>query len=64
MKNTLRFVAAALLLAACVSAAAPAPAAPAISTTLSQDGPAPVPLCDPQNPKCQMPAAPGSSAHR
>jgi len=61
MKNSLRFLAAALLLAACVSAAAPAPP---ISTTLSQEGPSPVPLCDPQNPKCQMPAAPGSSSQR
>jgi hypothetical protein len=61
MKNLVRIVTATLLLAACISAAAPAPP---ISTTLSQEGPSPVPLCDPQNPKCQMPAAPGSSSQR
>lgn len=51
MKNFLRFLTAILLLAACIAAAAPAP--PPISTTLSQEGPAPVPLCDPRVQKCR-----------
>lgn len=58
MKKTLRILTATLLLAACVSAAAPAKTngLPGL-----QAGPSPVPLCDPSDPKCQMPVAP---AHR
>ena len=64
MKNLIRILGATMLLAACLSAAAPAPAPPPISTTLSQDGPAPVPLCDPRITNCKMPSARGSSSHR
>ena len=60
MKNSLRILTAMLLLAACVSAAAPA-------TTNSkqgfQEGPAPVPLCDPSNPKCKLPIPTEAPAH-
>lgn len=55
MKKTLRLIAAALLLAASVSAAY------SKSTVTISEGPSPVPLCDPSNPKCQLPVAP---AHR
>lgn len=45
----LRILTAMLLLAACVTAAAPAP----VNTkTGFQEGPAPVPLCDPKVKKC------------
>jgi hypothetical protein len=64
MKNLIRILTATLLLAACVSAAAPASTPPPISTTLSQEGPSPVPWCDPRVQKCTMPMAPDSSAHR
>jgi hypothetical protein len=49
MKKTLRFVAATLLLAASVSAAY------SKSMLGLSEGPAPVPLCDPRDPKCKMP---------
>ena len=49
MKKTLRIVAAALLLAASVSAAY------SKSTMGLSEGPAPVPLCDPADPKCKKP---------
>lgn len=52
MKNTLRFVTAVLLLAACVAAAAPAVSHAQLGV---QSSPSPVPLCDPNNPKCQLP---------
>ena len=62
MKNFLRILTATLLLAACVSAAAPATTNGQIGL---QDGPSPVPLCDPRNPKCQLPVAPTAApAHR
>lgn len=49
MKKLIRILTATLLLAACILAAAPAP----VSTkTGFQDGPAPVPLCDPRLKKC------------
>ena len=52
MKNFLRILTATLLLAACVSSAAPA------STNTKQglqDGPSPVPLCDPNSGHCKLP---------
>ena len=49
MKNLLRILIATLLLAACVTAAAPAPASKGPGF---QEGPAPVPLCDPRLRKC------------
>jgi hypothetical protein len=60
MKNLIRILTATLLLAACVSAAAPA------STTIKQglqQGPSPVPLCNP-SPNCQMPVSPEAPAQR
>ena len=62
MKNLIRILTATLLLAACVSAAAPAKTngLPGL-----QDGPSPVPLCEPGGPKkCPMPASPEAPAHR
>jgi hypothetical protein len=63
MKNLIRILTATLLLAACVSAAAPGSANAKMGL---QEGPAPVPLCDPTvNKKCQMPEAPSAApAHR
>ena len=62
MKNLVRIVTATLLLAACVAAAAPATNNAQMGM---QSGPSPVPLCDPQNPKCQLPMAPAAApAHR
>ena len=52
MKNLIRILTATLLLAACVAAAAPATNN---TQTGLQSSPSPVPLCDPSNPKCQMP---------
>ena len=63
MKKTLRVVTATLLLAACVAAASPA----TIKAQMGlQEGPSPVPLCDPNGPKkCQLPVAPSAApAHR
>jgi hypothetical protein len=60
MKNLLRILTATLLLAACVSAAAPA------TTNTKQgfsEGPAPVPLCDPSDPKCKKPIPEVAPAH-
>ena len=54
MKKTLRIVAATLLLAASVSAAY------SKSTLGFSEGPAPVPLCDPSEPKCKLPIPPGN----
>jgi hypothetical protein len=59
MKKLIRILTATLLLAACVAAAAPAITNGQMGL---QEGPAPVPLCDPRNPKCQMPVAPASAA--
>ena len=60
MKNFLRILTATLLLAACVSAAAPA----TINTKQGlQEGPAPVPLCDPRIKKCTLPTSPAAPAH-
>jgi hypothetical protein len=59
MKKTLRYVAAALLLAASVSGAY------SKSTMGLSEGPSPVPLCDPTiNKKCPMPASPTTPDHR
>ena len=62
MKKLIRVVTATLLLAACVAAAAPG----TTGTLVLQEGPSPVPLCDPtKNPKCPMPVAPSAApAHR
>ena len=57
MKKLIRIVTATLLLAACVAAASPD-----TGTLVLQDGPSPVPLCDPRNPKCQMPLERPSAA--
>jgi hypothetical protein len=55
MKNYLRVLTAALLLAACITAAAPG----TVNAKQGfQEGPAPVPLCDPNDPKCKMPIPP------
>jgi hypothetical protein len=59
MKKLLRIVAATLLLAACVASAAPATTKAQMGL---QEGPSPVPLCDPSSPKCKMLAAPASAA--
>ena len=62
MKNLIRILTATLLLAACVAAAAPATTKAQMGL---QEGPAPVPLCDPSRPKCQRPVAPSAApAHR
>ncbi len=62
MKKTLRVLTATLLLAACVAAAAPATNNAPMGL---QSSPSPVPLCDPSNPRCQMPMAPAAApAHR
>ena len=61
MKKLIRILTATLLLAACVAAAAPARTSTKQGFT---EGPAPVPLCDPNSPKCKIPAAPDTSAHR
>ena len=62
MKKLIRVLTATLLLAACFAAASPATTK---AQTGLQEGPAPVPLCDPRNPKCQMPMAPSAApAHR
>ena len=58
MKRLIRIVTATLLLAACVAAAAPG----TTGTLVLQEGPSPVPLCDPRNPKCQMPLEKPSAA--
>lgn len=52
MKNLIRILTATLLLAACVAAAAPATNNAPMGL---QSSPSPVPLCDPSNPKCQLP---------
>lgn len=49
MKSLIRILTALLLLAACVTAAAPAPTS---TKPGFQEGPAPVPLCDPRVKKC------------
>ena len=60
MKKLIRILTATLLLAACVAAASPA----TIKAQMGlQEGPSPVPLCDPKNPKCQMPLAAPPSTH-
>ncbi|MGH9492274.1 MAG: hypothetical protein ACRD2K_02125 [Terriglobales bacterium] len=60
MKTFLRIMTATLLLAACVSAAAPA----RINTKQGlQEGPSPVPLCDPSDPKCKKPIPTEAPAH-
>lgn len=62
MKKLIRILTAMLLLAACVAAAAPTRTSTKQGFT---EGPSPVPLCDPNTKKCQMPiAAPDTSAHR
>jgi hypothetical protein len=59
MKKLIRILTATLLLAACVAAASPA----SIRAEMGlQEGPSPVPLCDPRNPKCTMPLARPASA--
>ena len=59
MKNLIRILTATLLLAACVSAAAPGSANAKMGL---QEGPAPVPLCDPTVRKCPMPMDPSTTA--
>ncbi|HEV2021186.1 MAG TPA: hypothetical protein VGQ94_01520 [Terriglobales bacterium] len=61
MKNLFRIVTATLLLAACVAAAAPATTKAQMGL---QEGPSPVPLCDPRNPKCPMPVSPTAPAQK
>ncbi len=64
MKKLIRIVTATLLLAACVAAAAPATTKAQMGL---QEGPSPVPLCDPRNPKCELPLerpASAAPAHR
>ena len=62
MKNVIRILTATLLLAACVAAAAPATNNAQMGL---QSSPSPVPLCDPSNPRCQLPMAPAAApAHR
>ena len=61
MKNLIRILTATLLLAACVAAAAPATTKAQMGL---QEGPSPVPLCDPRNPKCQMPISPAAPAQK
>ncbi len=61
MSKILRIVAATLLLAAAVSGAT------SKIIQVNGDGPAPVPLCDPRNPRCQLPLerpASAAPAHR
>ena len=59
MKKLIRIVTATLLLAACVAAAAPG----TTGTLVLQDGPSPVPLCDPTGTKkCPMPVSQPSAA--
>jgi hypothetical protein len=59
MTKLMRIVTATLLLAACVAAAAPATTKAQMGL---QEGPSPVPLCDPRNSKCQMPSATAATA--
>lgn len=61
MKKLIRVVTATLLLAACVAAAAPG----TTGTLVLQEGPSPVPLCDPtKNPKCTFAVPSAAPAHR
>ena len=57
MKNLMRIVAATLLLAAAVSGAT------SKIIQVNGEGPAPVPLCDPADPKCKMPIPTEAPAH-
>ncbi|MDP9263556.1 MAG: hypothetical protein M3O85_04445 [Acidobacteriota bacterium] len=61
MKKLVRILTATLLLAACVAAASPATTKAQMGL---QEGPAPVPLCDPSDPKCKMPIPTEAPAHR
>jgi len=58
MKKLMRFVAATLLLAAAVSGAS------SKIIQVNGEGPAPVPLCDPDNPKCKLPIPTEAPAQR
>ena len=51
MKKLIRILTATLLLAACVAAASPATIRAQMGL---QEGPSPVPLCDPKDPKCKL----------
>ena len=58
MKNLMRIVAATLLLAAAVSGAT------SKIIQVNGEGPAPVPLCHPDDPKCKMPIPTEAPAQR
>jgi len=57
MKKLMRIVAATLLLAAAVSGAT------SKIIQVNGDGPSPVPLCDPSDPKCKKPIPLEAPAH-
>jgi hypothetical protein len=61
MKKLIRILTATLLLAACVAAASPATTKAQMGL---QEGPSPVPLCDPRNPKCPMPVSTTAPAQK